>query len=45
MNISTWLERSAVLHPEAPALLHGTTVVADYAGFYRRSRAIAGALR
>ncbi|MCO5162496.1 MAG: AMP-binding protein [Mesorhizobium sp.] len=45
MNLSTWLERAAHLHPEAPALLQGTSVVADYAEFYRRSRAIAGALR
>ncbi len=45
MNLAYWLERAAHLHPEAPALLHGTSVVADYAEFYRRSRAIAGAFR
>jgi acyl-CoA synthetase (AMP-forming)/AMP-acid ligase II len=45
MNVSHWLERAAHLHPHAPALLHGTSLVADYAEFYRRSRAIAGAFR
>lgn len=45
MNLANWLERAALLHPDAPALLHGTSVVADYAEFYRRSRAIAGAFR
>ena len=45
MNLANWLERAARLHPDAPALLQGTSVVADYAEFYRRSRAIAGAFR
>nr|WP_295466590.1 AMP-binding protein [Mesorhizobium sp.] len=45
MNLANWLERAALLHPHAPALLRGTSVVADYAEFYRRSRAIAGAFR
>lgn len=45
MNLANWLERAARLHPEAPALLHGTSVIAGYSEFYRRSRAIAGAFR
>jgi acyl-CoA synthetase (AMP-forming)/AMP-acid ligase II len=45
MNVSHWLERAAHLHPDAPALMRGTSLVADYAEFYRRSRAIAGAFR
>ena len=44
MNLANWLERAARLHPEAPALMRGTDLVADYAEFYRRSSAIAGAL-
>jgi acyl-CoA synthetase (AMP-forming)/AMP-acid ligase II len=45
MNLANWLERSALLHPEAPALMNGTAKVATYAEFYRRSKAIAGAFR
>ncbi|MGR7996485.1 AMP-binding protein [Xanthobacter sp. ZOL 2024] len=44
MNVARWLLASAHLHPEAPALLCGTTVEADYATFARRAAAIARAL-
>lgn len=45
MNLAHWLERAALRYPDAPALLTGTTVVADYAEFYRRARAVAGVFR
>ena len=45
MNLALWLERAALLYAEAPALLLGTEKVADYGEFYRRSKAIAGAIR
>ncbi len=45
MNPAEWLLRAARLTPDAPALLSGETVVADYAEFARRVAAIAGALR
>ncbi|MDB5547151.1 MAG: AMP-dependent synthetase [Tardiphaga sp.] len=40
MNIANWLASTARLHPEAPALLTGTRVDADYATFARRAAAI-----
>lgn len=40
MNIAEWLAASARLHPDAPALLSGTEIVADYAAFARRAAAI-----
>ncbi|MEC9343610.1 MAG: AMP-binding protein [Pseudomonadota bacterium] len=45
MNLAHWLERAALLHPDTPALMLGTELVADYAEFYRRSKAIAGAFQ
>ena len=45
MNPAEWLQRTAHRVPDAPALLRGETVVADYAEFARRAAAIAGALR
>jgi len=45
MNPAEWLIRSAHLYPNAPALLQGDTVVADYATFASRVTSIAGALR
>lgn len=45
MNLAEWLARTARVWPGAPALLTGTTVEADYAGFARRAAAIGGALR
>jgi long-chain acyl-CoA synthetase len=44
MNIAEWLAASARQWPEAPALLAGTRVVADYANFARRAGAIAARL-
>jgi long-chain acyl-CoA synthetase len=44
MNVADWLAASARLHPDAPALLSGTVIEADYAGFARRARALGGAL-
>jgi acyl-CoA synthetase (AMP-forming)/AMP-acid ligase II len=45
MNPAIWLQRTASLHPERPALFRGTTLVATYAQFARRAAAIAGGLR
>ncbi|MEL6549441.1 MAG: AMP-binding protein [Pseudomonadota bacterium] len=45
MNPAEWLARTARKRPEAPALLHGEEVLANYAEFARRASAIAGALR
>ncbi|MAZ17842.1 MAG: AMP-dependent synthetase [Ahrensia sp.] len=45
MNLSIWLERAARLRPQAPALLRGTEVVADYAGFLARAAGLARMLR
>ena len=44
MNVAQWLAASARLRPEAPALLNGITVEADYAGFARRAAAIGAGL-
>lgn len=44
MNPAEWLVRSARRWPEAPALLRGTKVRADYSEFTRRAAAIGGAL-
>ncbi len=44
MNLALWLERTAALHGERPALFLGEKLVADYAGFYRRAMGLAGAL-
>lgn len=44
MNVAQWLAASAQLHPDAPALLSGTRVEADYATFRRRACAIGAAL-
>ena len=44
MNLAHWLVRAAALYPHAPALLKGTAVDADYAGFAQRAGAIAAAL-
>ncbi len=40
MNIAEWLAASARLHPDAPALLSGAEIEADYAAFARRAAAI-----
>ncbi|MCY6380885.1 AMP-binding protein [Hoeflea prorocentri] len=44
MNLAVWLQRTAQLFPDRPALMQGTRLVADYREFARRSRAIAGYL-
>jgi long-chain acyl-CoA synthetase len=44
MNPANWLARSAALTPDAPALLSGLDIVADYSTFARRAAAIASAL-
>ncbi len=45
MNPAEWLHRTALIHPERPALLSGTHVVADYAGFRARAAGLGRALQ
>jgi long-chain acyl-CoA synthetase len=44
MNLAHWLERTAHVQGADPALLVGTDVVADYAGFNRSAAALARAM-
>ncbi|MEO3387944.1 AMP-binding protein [Mesorhizobium sp. CAU 1741] len=44
MNIADWLDSSARLTPDAPALMRGVEVVADYAEFARRAAALGAGL-
>ncbi len=44
MNIALWLMRSAQTAPAQPALMLGSRLVADYARFDRRARALGAAL-
>src|ERR1700736_5232298 len=44
MNVAEWLASSARLRPDAPALLTGFDLDADYATFARRAASIAAAL-
>src|ERR1700722_15389881 len=44
MNIACWLAATAKLRPEAPALLTGFDLDADYKTFARRAAAIGAAL-
>jgi long-chain acyl-CoA synthetase len=44
MNLAEWLMRSAAVAGESPALMRGTEVVADYAGFAARAAALGAAL-
>jgi len=44
MNTAIWLARIAQVQPDAPALLSGGDLVADYALFHQRAAALAGAL-
>ena len=44
MNIALLLARAARAHPHAPALAHGTRVLADYAGLQARSARLAAGL-
>jgi long-chain acyl-CoA synthetase len=45
MNVAEWLAATARLRPDAPALLTGFDLDADYATFARRAAAIGAALR
>lgn len=45
MNVALWLESTARSSPTAPALLTGTTVVANYEEFAGRAASIAEALK
>ncbi len=45
MNVAEWLARTARTTPDAPALFHGTQLVATYGQFGARSAAIAGSLQ
>jgi long-chain acyl-CoA synthetase len=44
MNLAHWLHRMAQVRGDAPALLVGTDVTADYATFHARAAALAGRL-
>ncbi len=44
MNLALWLERVAQVHPDRPAIFHGSRQVADYAGFWRAAAGLAGGL-
>ncbi|MEL6793314.1 MAG: AMP-binding protein, partial [Pseudomonadota bacterium] len=44
MNPAIWLDRTAALTPDAPALLIGERVVADYAAFRDCAARVAGGL-
>jgi long-chain acyl-CoA synthetase len=44
MNVAEWLAASARLRPDAPALLTGLVLDADYATFARRAAAVGAAL-
>jgi acyl-CoA synthetase (AMP-forming)/AMP-acid ligase II len=45
MNLAEWLVRTARRLPNAPALLRGKNLIADYAQFARRVASIAPALQ
>ena len=45
MNIALLLARAARAHPHAPALAHGTRVIADYATLHQHAARLAGGLR
>lgn len=45
MNVAEWLYSRALLDPDAPALMAGETVEADYAAFAARAGSLAAALR
>jgi acyl-CoA synthetase (AMP-forming)/AMP-acid ligase II len=44
MNIAVWLQRTALSHPNAPAIFHGDRQLATYAEFAANAGAIAYAL-
>ena len=45
MNVALWLDRAARLWPQRPALLHGSEMIADYAGFADRAARLAAKLQ
>ena len=45
MNLANLLQRSALKAPEAPAIRHGSRLVADYGAFWARSARLAAGLR
>ena len=45
MNVALWLKRAARLAPDAPALLRGEQLIADYREFDRRASALARIFR
>jgi long-chain acyl-CoA synthetase len=45
MNLANLLARTAKIHPEAPAIFHGTRLVCNYRELAQRVACIAGALR
>jgi long-chain acyl-CoA synthetase len=45
VNLALWLERTARLHPQRPAIAHGEAVWASYAEFAERAARWAAALR
>lgn len=45
MNLALWLDRTAQMQPERPALFVGRRQVATYGAFWAQARAVAGALR
>ncbi|MEM1315391.1 MAG: AMP-binding protein [Pseudomonadota bacterium] len=45
MNIAEWLDRTARLTPERPALFTGDRLDADYGSFAAKAASVAGALR
>ena len=42
MNIGFWLQRTAGIHPDRPAIYLGRDLVADYATFHRKAAQVAG---
>ena len=45
LNLAHWLERTAQMGPERPALFLGRDQVADYVQFFARSMSVVGWLR
>ncbi|MDV7143483.1 AMP-binding protein [Tropicimonas sp. TH_r6] len=44
MNLALWLERTARVHGDRPALLDGTRILADYRSFHAQSASLGAAL-
>lgn len=41
MNIGFWLQRTAAIHPDRPAIYLGRDLVSDYAAFHRKAAQVA----